>query len=137
MSETTDSCTDQPYAEAQVAGNPRILLELATTSEERARGLMFRESLPENQGMLFVFPAEGTGSFWNLNTLIPLSIAYIGSDGTIVDIQDMQPQTPGAQPDLYPPAQRYRFALEANQGWYANNGVAVGDALSICLPPGV
>lgn len=127
-------CTDQPFAEAQVPGEPRLNLELATTLQQQARGLMFRESLPDDQGMLFVFGQQRTGSFWNLNTLIPLSIAYIDHDGTILDIQDMRPQVEGQDPDTYPPAHPYWYALEVNQGWYANNGVAVGDALMLCIP---
>jgi uncharacterized membrane protein (UPF0127 family) len=128
-------CGEQPYAEARVAGSPRILLELATTPEQRARGLMFRQSLPDNQGMLFIFEGQSSGPFWNMNTLIPLSIAYIDRDGTILDLQDMRAQSPGSPPDIYPPAKPYFYALEANQGWYANNGVAVGDVLTFCLPP--
>jgi uncharacterized membrane protein (UPF0127 family) len=128
-------CGDQPYAEAQVPGNPRLLLELATTPDQRARGLMFRQSMPDNQGMLFVFETQTSGPFWNMNTLIPLSIAFIDRDGTILDIQDMKAQTPGSPPDIYPPARPYFYALEANQGWYANNGVAVGDVLTFCPPP--
>jgi hypothetical protein len=127
-------CTDQPFAEAQVPGTPRLNLELAITPDQRTHGLMLRQSLPDDQGMLFVFGQQSSGSFWNRNTLIPLSIAYIDHDGTILDIQDMRPQEEGQPPDMYPPAQAYWYALEVNQGWYANNGLAVGDTLLLCLP---
>jgi uncharacterized protein len=123
-------CSTQPFAEAQLPGSPRLQLELATTPEQQQRGLMFRQSLPDDQGMLFVFQRPSTAPFWMHNTLIPLSIAYIDGDGTIVDIQDMQPQSD----DLHPPARPYSYALEVNQGWYANNGVAVGNVFAFCLP---
>jgi uncharacterized membrane protein (UPF0127 family) len=117
-----------------VPGSPRLLLELATTPDERSRGLMFRTSLPEDAGMLFVFEQQSSGAFWMRNTLIPLSIAYIDRDGTVLDIQDMQPEVPGQPTPTYPPAKPYWYALEVNQGWYAENGVAIGDVISFCLP---
>jgi uncharacterized membrane protein (UPF0127 family) len=124
------ACGQQPFAEAQVPGRPRLALELATTPEQHERGLMFRESMPADHGMLFVFDRQSNAAFWMRNTLIPLSVAYIDADGTILDIQDMQPQTD----DSHPPARPYWYALEVNQGWYANNGVGVGDVLVFCLP---
>lgn len=127
-------CCEQAFAEAQVAGAPRIALEVARTPDERSQGLMFRTSMPEDQGMLFVFEQQTSGPFWNMNTLIPLSIAYIAEDGTIVDIQDMKAIQPGESPTYYPPARPYRYALEANQGWYTNHGVGVGHVLRFCLP---
>jgi uncharacterized membrane protein (UPF0127 family) len=127
------SCGDQSFAEAQVSGSPRLDLELARTLDERVRGLMGRTSMPPDRGMLFIFDQRGSGAFWNMNTLIPLSVAYLESDGTIVDIQDMRPHTPGAKPDLYPPAAPYLYALEVNQGWFVRHGVSVGDVLRICL----
>jgi len=125
-------CEGPAFAEAKVPGDPRLWLELALTTEQQARGLMFRESMPENQGMLFVFGQRTAGAFWMHNTLIPLSIAYIDRDGAVLDIQDMQPQTD----DPHPPARPYWYALEVNQGWFANHGVAVGSTFAFCLPPG-
>ena len=130
----SSGCGDQPFAQAQVPGAARLTLELAATDEQRSRGLMFRESLPEDQGMLFVFEQQTNASFWMRNTLIPLSIAYIDRDGTILDIQDMQPEAPGYPTPIYPPASPYWYALEVNQGWYARNGVNVGDVFAFCLP---
>ena len=124
----------QPFAVAQVPGLPRLELELATTEEQRSRGLMFRTSLPANHGMLFVFDRRSRGAFWNLNTLIPLSVAFLERDGTIVDIQDLKAQAPGVQPEMNPPVAPYLYALETNQGWFARNGVAVGDLLRIYFP---
>jgi uncharacterized membrane protein (UPF0127 family) len=100
-------------------------VEIANTREEREKGLMDRTSLPEDRGMLFVFDREQPLSFWMKNTLIPLSIAYIDSQGRIVDIQDMQPldETP------HPSAEPAQYALEVNQGFFADRGIEVGNVL--------
>lgn len=102
-----------------------ILVEIADEDEERSRGLMHRESLPENQGMLFVYTDERTLSFWMRNTLIPLDIAYIDREGRIVDIQQMEPQDSTTHPSAAPAM----YALEMNQGWFEANGVEVGDRI--------
>jgi uncharacterized membrane protein (UPF0127 family) len=126
----TNGCGEEPFAEAQVPGEPRLTLELATTPEQHERGLMFRQSMPYDHGMLFIFDRQSNAAFWMRNTFIPLSVAYIEHDGTILDIQDMQPLTEVP----HPPAQPYWYALEVNQGWYTDNGVGVGDVFVLCLP---
>jgi len=103
-------------------GGIEIMVEVADEDEERTRGLMHRESLPENQGMLFVYTDERTLSFWMRNTLIPLDIAYIDREGRIVDIQQMEPQDPTTHPSAAPAM----YALEMNKGWFERNGVEVG-----------
>ena len=108
-------------------GNVELFVEVADTPSSRQQGLMNRTSLPENQGMLFVFPNEQVLQFWMKDTIIPLSIAYIDSRGIIVTIRDMQPR------DLTPvssvvPAQ---FALEVNQGWFERNNIRPGDRVHI------
>jgi len=125
----TTGCAGGPYAEALIQGAPRVALEIAQTDADRQRGLMGRPSMPTDQGMLFVFPQATRGGFWMRDTLIPLSIAFIQDDGTIVDIQNMQPldETP------HVPPRPYRFALEVNQGWFAANGVKPGDQFRLCL----
>ena len=107
--------------------NVDLHVEVADTAEERGKGLMARDNLPEDQGMLFVFEAEGQYGFWMKDTLVPLSIAFIGADGAIVDIQDMQPQTM----DVHYSARPYRYAVEANQGWYGKKGIAIGDTAEV------
>ena len=92
-----------------------ILVETADTPEERSVGLMHRESLPEDQGMLFIFEQEGQHSFYMRNTLIPLSIAFIEGEGAIVEIEDMEPLTD----DLHSGPEPYLYAIEVNQGWFA------------------
>jgi uncharacterized membrane protein (UPF0127 family) len=100
-----------------------LSVEIADTVEERAVGLMNRESLAEDAGMLFAWPEDTESGFWMKDTLIPLSIAFIDAAGVIVDIQDMQPQDETLH---YSPAQ-YRYAVEANQGWFARYGIEARD----------
>ena len=104
---------------------------MAAGPAERARGLMQRPTMAEDAGMLFVFPADTDGPFWMKDTLIPLSIAFIAADGTIVNVQDMQPQTT----DLHAPGARYRYALEVNQGYFARAGVKTGDRVELPALP--
>jgi hypothetical protein len=100
-----------------------LFVETAQTDDERMRGLMYRESLPQDQGMLFVFPASETQSFWMRNTFIPLDIAFIGSDGIIVDIQHMKPVDESV---LYRSSAPALYALEVNAGWFEKNGIDIG-----------
>jgi uncharacterized membrane protein (UPF0127 family) len=105
----------------------QVPVEVAADQASRARGLMFRTSLPAEEGMLFVFPGDGEGPFWMMNTLVPLSIAFIAADGRIVSIKDMQPRST----ELTHPGAPYRFALEVNQGFFERSGVRVGDRAEI------
>ena len=105
----------------------KIKVEVVRTDEEKAKGLMFREKLGKNEGMLFVFEREETLSFWMKNTRIPLSIAFIAKDGKIVDIQDMEPFDLQSHVSARPA----RYALEVNQGWFKKNGIEVGDFVHI------
>jgi uncharacterized membrane protein (UPF0127 family) len=104
-----------------------VEVEVADDATEQRRGLMERTELAENAGMLFVFDREGPRSFWMRNTLIPLSIAYIASDGRIVDIQDMQPLDETSHPSAEPA----QYALEVNQGFFAERGIEVGNVAEI------
>jgi hypothetical protein len=110
-----------------------LQVELATTPEQRQRGLMFRETLPEDSGMLFVFPADAPRSFWMKNTSIPLSIAFLDAEGRILNILAMQPFDEGS----YPSAGPARYALEVNQGWFAERGISAGAVCRFTLPPDV
>jgi uncharacterized membrane protein (UPF0127 family) len=103
----------------------RVRVEIADDAFEIARGLMYRTTLAENRGMLFIFEGEQTLSFTMKNTLIPLSIAFIGSEGRIVDIQDMKPLDD--DPPSYVSARPAQYALEVNQGFFEERGVQVGD----------
>ena len=104
-----------------------LAVELADTPEERALGLMNRESLGKESGMLFVWPEETSSGFWMRNTLIPLSIAFISREGVITDIQDMEP----LDETLHYAPLPYVYAVEVNQGWYGDNGIGVGDDMAL------
>ena len=104
-----------------------VEVEIADDTAEQRRGLMERTELAENAGMLFVFDREEPRSFWMRNTLVPLSIAYIASDGRIVDIQDMQPLDETSHPSAEPA----QYALEVNQGFFAERGIEVGNVVEI------
>ena len=109
------------------SGDVSLEVELARTEEQRNRGMMFRKSLDEGKGMLFVFDSDQRMAFWMKNTSIPLSLAYIGSDGTIFQILDLVPFS--EDPQL---SQRsVRYALEVPQGWFDKVGIKVGDRFEI------
>ena len=104
----------------------RVNVELARTPGERAQGLMGRRSLGPRQGMLFIFPTQTHGGFWMKNTLIPLSIAFIGTNGRIQQIMVMEPcrRDPCR---VYTPRRPYVRALEVNKGAFGRWGVRAGD----------
>ncbi len=107
-----------------------VEVEIADERAEQQRGLMERTELAEDAGMLFVFERDEPRSFWMRNTLIPLSIAYIAESGRIVDIQDMQPLDETSHPSAEPA----RYALEVNQGFFAERGIEAGDEVEIPNP---
>lgn len=104
-------------------------VELATTFEEQGLGLMYRDKLEENGGMLFVYPRENFLSFWMKNTRIPLSIAFIKADGRIIQIESMKPYSL----DTHVSKENARYALEMNEGWFRKRNVKEGDIVRI--PP--
>ena len=99
-----------------------INAEVASTQEQRAIGLMHRPTMPANDGMLFVFERPGQQCFWMKNTLLPLSIAFLDDDGTVVNIEEMKPQSL----DSHCSAKPVRFALEMNQGWFGKRAIKPG-----------
>lgn len=108
------------------AGMHIIRAEVAADPAARATGLMFRQSLGPNQGMLFVFGERAMHCFWMRNTLIPLSIAFLDDRGRIVNIADMAPQTE----DSHCPVAPVRFALEMEKGWFERRGITAGSQLA-------
>jgi len=111
-------------------GEVAVDVEVADSAGERAVGLMNRESLPEDAGMIFVFPEEHAGGFWMKDTLVPLSIAFADADGRILRILDMEPCE--ADPcEIYDPGVSYRSALEVNRGAFFEWGVEEGDRLTL------
>ena len=107
------------------AGMFNIHAELAKTPQQREIGLMFRPTMAQQEGMLFVFEEPATQCFWMKNTLLPLSAAFIADDGSIVNIADMKPQTE----DSHCSSKPVRFVLEMNQGWFAKRGLKPGSKL--------
>jgi uncharacterized membrane protein (UPF0127 family) len=103
-----------------------IQAEVASTEAAREKGLMFRKEMPANAGMLFVFDQKAGHCFWMKNTDLALSIAFIADDGTIVNIEDMKPQTE----DNHCPRAAVRYALEMNKGWFSQKGIKTGAKIS-------
>lgn len=108
-----------------VVGGETVVVEIADDPVERNRGLMYRDALGADRGMLFVYPDEQNRSFWMKDTKIPLTIAYLDAKGVIVHLADMRPldtsSVPSGKPAMY--------ALEMTQGWFAEHGVRVGDVV--------
>lgn len=104
------------------SGGKIIRAEVAATDAQRERGLMYRKSLPENNGMLFVFDRPARSCMWMKNTAIPLSVAFIDHEGVIVNIEEMEPFTT----DSHCSAGWIRYALEMNAGWFRKNGLKSG-----------
>jgi uncharacterized protein len=107
------------------AGMHRIDAQVASTAEQRQIGLMWRKEMPAHEGMLFVFEQPAKQCFWMKNTLLPLTAAFVADDGTIVNLQDMKPQTA----DPHCSAKPVRYVLEMNKGWFAKKGIKAGSKL--------
>ena len=104
------------------AGMHLIDAQVAQTPEQRQIGLMYREQMPAQEGMLFVFEQPGVQCFWMKNTLLPLTAAFVADDGRIVNLADMKPQTTDSHCSTEP----VRYVLEMNQGWFNKRGVKAG-----------
>lgn len=112
------------------AGSRLLDVEVAETPEQHQYGLMFRESLDEDSGMVFIFFEPQTGGFWMKDTLIPLSIAFFDVDGKILRILDMEPCKNDPCPS-YAPGNEYMGALEVNEGAFEEWGVEEGDVINV------
>jgi uncharacterized membrane protein (UPF0127 family) len=108
------------------AGMHIIKAELAQTPEQHEIGLMFRTAMGSNEGMLFAFDRPGQQCFWMKNTLIPLAVAFVADDGSVVNIDEMKPQTLNSHCSSKP----VRFVLEMNTGWFTKRGIKEGSKLS-------
>lgn len=111
--------------------NKIILVEIAETESQQERGLMYRTKMPQDEGMLFIFPRERILSFWMKNTYIDLSIGYFDKNKKLIDIQEMQSTSPImlGSPKTYPSSGPAKYALEMNRGWFKKNKINVGDSL--------
>jgi len=115
---------EQGVLRLNIAGTP-LRVEIASDEEDISKGLMHRDELDANSGMLFMFPDSAERSFWMKNTNIPLSIAYIDDAGEILNIEDMEPHDLSGIPSRGPA----RCAIETNRGWFKDNGIRPGDAV--------
>ena len=122
----TAHAQDAPHMDLQrvkiTAGMHQLSAQVAQTPEQRQTGLMHRKEMPQGEGMLFVFEQPSQQCFWMKNTLLPLTAAFVGDDGTIVNLEDMKPQTTDSHCSLKP----VRYVLEMNQGWFAKKGLKAG-----------
>lgn len=107
------------------AGIHQIDAQVAVTENQHAVGLMYRNEMPSNEGMLFVFEQPSVQCFWMKNTRIALTAAFVADDGTIVNLENMKPQTTESHCSLKP----VRYVLEMNQGWFAKKGIKAGNRL--------
>ena len=110
-----------------------VRAEIASTEQERLRGLMFRDKLAENSGMLFMYPRAETSAMWMKNTRIALSVAFIDPKGRILNIAEMEPHSEKAHASSGAAA----YALEMNRGWFRKQGIKAGDLVEGLrgLPP--
>lgn len=99
-----------------------IQAQVALTPEQRSTGLMWRQDMPQHEGMLFVFEQPAVQCFWMKNTLLPLTAAFVADDGRIVNLVDMQPRNETSHCSKEP----VRFVLEMNQGWFAKRHISAG-----------
>ena len=126
----TAACVQEPQLNLPrvrlAAGMHQIDAQVASTQEQRMTGLMHRKEMPQHEGMLFVFERPAQQCFWMKNTLLPLSVAFVEDDGTIANIEEMQPQTL----DSHCSAKPVRYVLEMNKGWFSKKGIKPGAKLS-------
>ena len=110
-----------------------VRAEVAVTEQARLRGLMFRDSLAKNSGMLFAYPHPEVSAMWMKNTKIPLSVAFIDAGGRILNIAEMEPLSE----EPHASAGAAAYALEMNLGWFRKNGIKAGDRIEGLskLPP--
>jgi uncharacterized membrane protein (UPF0127 family) len=116
---------EMPVIQLKIA-NHILSTEVAHTQTSRTQGLMYRQSMSENRGMLFVFPETGYHSMWMVNTNIPLSVAFVDEKGVILNIADMVPHTKMAHGS----AGAAKYAIEANLGWFWERGIKAGKHVS-------
>ncbi len=107
-------------------GHHPLKVEVVQSDEERSRGLMFRQTLGRDDGMLFIFDEPAYHSMWMKNTLIPLSVAFIDAQGTILNILDMEPQSLDSHMSAGPSI----YAIETNKGWFAGKKLKAGDKVT-------
>ena len=116
-----------------VLGGERFKVEIADTQQKQALGLMFRDSMPADEGMIFIFPNEAPRSFWMKNTRIPLDIMYFDKDLKMVSISANTPPCRVSRCPSYPSSKPAMYVLELNAGTASELGVGPGDSLILDL----
>ena len=112
------------------ANGHALTTEVATNLDGHMCGLAFRQDLPADNGMLFVYAHDQIIGFWMKDTRIPLSIAFLDADGKVLEIHDMDPRDPTRRYISKVPA---HYALEVNQGWFSRNGIEEGKKIKFDL----
>lgn len=125
--QTEDVASPETYFPLEL-GERVIFVQLALTPQEQIQGLMYREELPANHGMLFVFTTPEKRSFWMHNTLIPLDIGYFTADGILREVYPMYPRDLTSVQSM---RSDILYALEMNQGWFAENKIRPGARLNL------
>lgn len=120
-----------PTVEITVVGangnEAKLTVEVVHRPRERQQGLMFRQSLPEDRGMLFLYASDRDGGFWMKDTYIPLTIAYIDAEWRVLELRSGRP----LDETVLTPSQPYRYVLEVNEGWFDRNRLNIGARLIV------
>ena len=111
-----------PKINLAIGSKHAVVAEVASIPSDRAQGLMFRQKMSDREGMLFVYPQAHVTGMWMKNTLIPLSVAFIDDKGTIINIEEMKPQTLDAHMAKAPA----KYSLEMNSGWFKKRKLGPG-----------
>ena len=114
-----------PITKLKVGGH-LITAQLALTPAQQQKGLMFRRAMRQDEGMLFVFPEAAVRCFWMMNTELPLTLAFIDPDGSIVGLHDMNPRSFRSRCSDRP----VRHVLEMHRGWFSQRGIMLGTRFS-------
>jgi uncharacterized membrane protein (UPF0127 family) len=121
--------SEQPENQVELEmGGKRVTLEVAKTNAQRMLGLMKRRNLPEDHGMIFIYPESDFLRFWMKDTWIPLSIAFVREDGTVLNIDEMRPFVTDS---TYMSLGKCRIAIEMNAGWFEKHGIEKGDRIAL------
>ena len=122
----TQAQPELPITKLSISGKS-IRAEIADEEHERAAGLMFRKELADDAGMLFIMPQTGPVAFWMRNTELPLTIAYIGQNGAIMELHDLEPFNESPVPSRFP---QIAYALEMPRGWFTKNNIWPGERVA-------
>ncbi len=122
--ETNQTQPERPGRTKLSIAKKDLWVEVVDDPRSREQGLMFRKSMPEDEGMLFIFEYSQMQSFWMKNTFLPLDIAFISEQGVIINILTMKPLDEGPRYRSLAPA---LYVVETNAGWFGKNGIKAGD----------